>query len=134
MGLKEFRFPSEQYEGADRVVVTIYDKVISHTHAMKPPEMGEYFVQHKAEIFDIFDSFPHSWRFPLLLRDLSFSTHALLFSQLHSANQTDVFNAFLYCLHFYLFLSNCRNLRKLSEKHPPNSSIISMRQLVEDEI
>ena len=134
MGLKEFRFPSEQYEGADRVVVTIYDKVISHTHAMKPPEMGEYFVQHKAEIFDIFDSFPHSWRFPLLLRDLSFSTHALLFSQLHSANQTDVFNAFLYCLHFYLFLSHCRNLRKLSEKHPPNSSIISMRQLVEDEI
>ena len=134
LGLKEFRLPNELYEAADKLIALLYDKVITPTYQMGPSEMGQYFAQHKSEIVSYFESLPQVWRLPLLLRESSFSEQALSFARFHDIEPKISFDAFFYCMHFYLHLSTFRNARKLAKKHPKGHPVFSIKQLIQDEM
>lgn len=129
-----FRLSQEHYDTADIIVAKIFDNIIPHTYHLTPAAMGEYFLSHKQEIFEYFETCPQSWRFPLLLRNQPFQLRAAFFANRYGTDMVSICNAFLYCMHFYLHLNTLRMMGKLAKKYPNGSMFFSVERLVEDEI
>jgi hypothetical protein len=118
LGINEFRFPDEHYQHTEVVIQQLVAKIIPFLRGLEKEQIGDYLVEHREELFAIFDTFPEMHRIPLLVRKNVLISHGLLSAQLMGMTSTEFFNAFLHCMHFYLYLKSVRNLSQLYERYP----------------
>lgn len=134
LGLKEFRFPDEHYQYAEFVAREIITKIIPYLRDLSIEQIGDYLVAHRQEIFGIFDTFPEMHRFPLLVKKDVLVSHGIISAQLLRMNTTDFYNAFLQCMHFYLYLKSVENLSKIYQRYAHIQGISPViAKLVQDE-
>jgi len=118
LGMSEFRFPDEQYKHAGVVVQQIVEKFIPHLRGLSLEEVGDYLLEHRDELFGIFDAFPTMYRLPLLVTKENLIAHGTLSAGLLEMESREFYGHFLNCMHFYLYLKSIQNLSKLYQKYP----------------
>lgn len=118
LGVAKFRFPDEHYQHAELVVQQLVSEIIPHIVKLDVEEIGIYLTQHKDKIFQIFDTFPEMYRMPLLTTKNNLTAHGLTSAPLMGTTIEEFYNAFLFCMHFYLYLKSIHNLSKLYRRYP----------------
>lgn len=134
LAIGEFRFPDEHYQHAEVVIQQLVEKIIPHLRGLAKEEIGDYLVAHHEELFRIFDAFPEMHRLPLLVKKNVIVSHGILSAQLLEMSSTEFYNAFLHCMHFYLYIKSVKNLSKLYQRYPHIQGISPViEKLVQDE-
>lgn len=133
LGVLEYRLPDEQYQHAEMVIQDLTNTIVPKMKGLPKEAVGDFLLEHQAEVMAMFDRFPDMWRFPLLLRADSFIAHTLSASLLEM-EPSAYFGCILRCMHFYLYVQAVRGLARLYKKYPTVLPAIPMvEQIVQDE-
>lgn len=127
LGISDFRFPDEHYQHAEIVTQELVEKIIPHLKGLTQEQVGDYLLAHRKEIFAIFDMFPETHRFPLLVTKTNLISHGILSTQLLGMEPMEFYGAFLNCMHFYLYLRSIRGISRLYQRNskiPPILPVI----------